>query len=107
MTHTTSSAGIPERVKAKLQITIRGGHQLALDVNKARLTIDASEAKQAKGASAKTKGKVDTLSVSAEEWQERSEAWANHHSGGYYEDRKFLSELRNWLGLWVGETQIA
>ena len=84
-----SSAGIPEGAKAKLQSIIRGGGQLALDVHEAQLTLDVSKSKQAKGASGRAKVNIENLVSRAEEWEERSNAWENHHYDDHSQDCDF------------------
>ena len=84
-----SSAGIPKEAKAKLQSIIRGGGQLALDVHEAQLTLDVSKAKQAKGASGRAKMNIENLVSRAEEWEERSNAWENHHYDDHSQDCDF------------------
>ena len=85
----TSSTSLADDAKAKIQTIIRGGGQLALDVHEAQLSLDASKAKQAKEAAAKAKWKIEDLSGIAQQWKERSDAWADHHEYEHSDDCEF------------------
>lgn len=81
--HYTTAMSLGKAVDAKLQLIVRQGGQLALDLYQTQCSLDASKASAAKAASTKDKRDIQLFSTNAEEWQERSEAWQEHHEDSH------------------------